>query len=78
MELPEIIDQETEPPQYQQFITLNIQVPHVEGQHIYDRVTVTSSLQDLAGDLSLVLPSAVKRSLQIKFQTPHGSKAFTA
>lgn len=53
----------TEPPDYQRFIALNIQVPQIKGQRFYHRVTIASSLKNLAADLSLVLPSQLRRIL---------------
>ena len=69
-ELPNLLAEVTEPPDYQRFIALNIQVPQTKGQRIYHRVTITSSLNDLAADLSLTLPLKVKRSLKSWSETP--------
>jgi hypothetical protein len=69
-ELPNLLAEVTEPPDYQRFIALNIQVPQIKGQRIYHRVTITSSLKDLAADLSLTLPLKVRRILEKQSEVP--------
>ena len=69
-ELPDLLAEVTVPPDYQRFIALNIQVPQIKGQRIYHRVTITSSLKDLAADLSLTLPLKVRRILDKQSEVP--------
>jgi len=66
----DLLTEVTEPPDYQRFIALNIQVPQIRGQRFYHRVTISSSLKDLAADLSLVLPSKLRRILGSQPETP--------
>jgi len=73
--LSDLLAEVNEPPDYQRFIALNIQVPQVKGKRIYHRVTITSSFKDLTLDLSLVLPSQVKRILEGHAETPISYRA---
>lgn len=68
-ELDNILTTEVESPEYERFLALNIQVPKVEGKRYYERVTISSSLRDLADDLSLVLPNHVRRALRQAHET---------
>jgi hypothetical protein len=69
-QLPDLFAVINASPDYQRFIALNIQVPQVKGKRIYHRVTITGSLKDLALDLSLVLPSQVRRALENQLEAP--------
>jgi hypothetical protein len=68
-ELPDLLEECLESPDYQRFIALNILVPQIEGKRIYHRVTITGSLKDLADDLSSVLPSSVLTLLRRQVNT---------
>jgi len=63
-DVPELLEEGSVPPDYQRFIAVNIQVPIAPGKRAYHRVTITGCHQDLADDLSRLLPKKARAILE--------------